>query len=212
MSSNIVIDGTITKDIEIKTTSYGEVLTLNIASNLGRDETAWYQVSVWGKLAEIMKDKLGAKDRVLITGDLKKVNAYTKRDGTAGAQIDVQANKVRLLLSSADKELLRASKPQDSNQYQRQQAPQQQQAPKGNGTWGQQPPQQQQAPQQQQQQAPQQQQHNSWNGQQDRGQPQGQPLPPAPDGGWGQSGQSQPPQWGQTSQPAPDQGQDPIPF
>ena len=195
MSSNIVIDGTITREIEVKTTSYGEVLTLNIASNLGRDETAWYQVSVWGKLAEIMKDKLGAKDRVLITGDLKKVNAYQKRDGTVGAQIDVQANKVKLLLSSADKELLKANRPQEHGQYQQNRQPQQQQrqhTPSGNGTWGQ--------PQQQQQQQPQQQQ----------GHPQGQPLPPAPNGGWGQPQQA--PQWGQTAPQSPPQGEDPIPF
>jgi len=197
MSSNIVIDGTITRDIEVKTTSYGEVLTLNIASNLGRDETAWYQVSVWGKLAEIMKDKLGAKDRVLITGDLKKVNAYQKRDGTVGAQIDVQANKVRLLLSASDKELIRSNRPQDSNQYQQNSRPQQQsqQPPRSNGTWGQP----QQPPQQNQHQGPPQQ-----------NQPQGQPLPTAPNGGWGQTQQQ--PQWGQSAPQSDNQGQDPIPF
>lgn len=66
-------------------------------------ETTWFRVSVFGKLAETVKEHLGKGQMVLVEGRLRVDPetggpvVYTRRDGTVGASFELVANVVRFL-------------------------------------------------------------------------------------------------------------------
>ncbi|MCW5850931.1 MAG: single-stranded DNA-binding protein [Anaerolineae bacterium] len=61
------------------------------------DETTWYRVSTWGKLAETCSQYLTKGRLVLVEGERLKVNAFTNREGQAAASIELTAQTVKFL-------------------------------------------------------------------------------------------------------------------
>lgn len=61
------------------------------------DETTWYRVSTWGKLAETCSQYLAKGRLVLVEGDRLAVNTYTNREGQAAASLELTAQTVKFL-------------------------------------------------------------------------------------------------------------------
>jgi single-strand DNA-binding protein len=70
------------------------------------EETVWFRVSAWGKLAEGCSEYLSKGRRVLVEGRLRPdpetggPRVWTRQDGTAGASYEIVARTVRFLDSN----------------------------------------------------------------------------------------------------------------
>lgn len=79
------------------------------------DETAWFRVSVWGKMAETANQHLVQGSKVLVDGRLKPdpntggPRTYTRLDGTVGASFEIAADQIRFLSSRAENEAATSS-------------------------------------------------------------------------------------------------------
>jgi len=101
----ITIVGNAGSDGEMKITPSGESVTnFNLASNRRyttvsgekRDETMWFRVSTWGKLAEICNEHLIKGQLVYVEGRIR-VASYTDRQGELKYSLEVTANEVNFL-------------------------------------------------------------------------------------------------------------------
>ena len=112
MYHSITIVGNLGRDPEMRYTPSGTPVTsFNVASNrqytnsTGEkvQETIWFRVSAWSKLAEICNNYLRKGSRVLVEGRLVPDAAtggprtYTRQDGTTGASFEINASTVRFL-------------------------------------------------------------------------------------------------------------------
>jgi single-strand DNA-binding protein len=95
--NNITIHGTVSKDPELRYSQGGNaVLNLSVADNYGKDDkkkTTWWDIIVFGKLAENVANTINKGTSVLITGRLEQED-YTKKDGTKGTARKLIADEV----------------------------------------------------------------------------------------------------------------------
>jgi len=66
------------------------------------DETTWFRVTAWGKLAETTNQYLKKGSKVLVEGHLQadkngSPRVFQRQDGTTGASFEVTAATVRFL-------------------------------------------------------------------------------------------------------------------
>ena len=71
------------------------------------DETTWFRVTAWRRLAETCNEYLQKGRLVLVEGRLQpdergNPRTFTRNDGTAGARFEVTAQTVRFLGSRAE--------------------------------------------------------------------------------------------------------------
>ncbi len=71
------------------------------------DETIWFRVSVFGKMAETCNQYLHKGSKVLVEGRLQadkngSPRVWTRQDGTPGASFEITAATVRFLSSRGD--------------------------------------------------------------------------------------------------------------
>jgi single-strand DNA-binding protein len=112
MYQQIIVVGNLGRDPEMRYTPSGTpVVKLSVAANrkyAGADgqqvkETAWFNVSVFGKAAEACAQYLKKGGAVLVEGRLTPdketggPRTYARKDGTTGASYEVFANTVRFL-------------------------------------------------------------------------------------------------------------------
>ncbi len=113
----IIIVGRLGRDPEMRYTPTGQAVTsFNIATDrrwtdsngVKQKETAWFRVSVWGKMAESTNQYLKKGSQVIVEGRLN-VDAKTggprifnRQDGTAGSSFEVTAQTVRFLSTKAE--------------------------------------------------------------------------------------------------------------
>ena len=112
MYQKIVIVGNLGKDPEMRYTPSGQAVTnFNVATSRRYttsdgnqvDETTWFRVSTWGKLAELCNQYLKKGKKVLVDGrlnpdkDTGAPRVYTRQDGTSGASYEITADQVRFL-------------------------------------------------------------------------------------------------------------------
>jgi single-strand DNA-binding protein len=112
MYQKIIIVGNLGRDPEMRFTNAGQPVTsLNVATNrkyTGADgqkvkETAWFRVSVWGKMAEVVNTYLKKGSKVMIEGRLNIDPAtggprvFKREDGSSGAQFEITADNVQFL-------------------------------------------------------------------------------------------------------------------
>jgi len=75
----------------------------NNADGTPGEETVWFRVSAWGKLAEVCNEYLSKGRQVLVEGHLRPdpetggPRVWTRQDGTTGASFEVVARTVRFL-------------------------------------------------------------------------------------------------------------------
>lgn len=105
--AEIVATGNLGADAELRTTQSGRsVLNFRIGDSKskkndqgGWDKTAenWFNVAIWGELAEFYAGKLTKGTRVQITGEFYQ-REYDKNDGSGkGVSLDVTAWGVRII-------------------------------------------------------------------------------------------------------------------
>lgn len=107
----IIIVGNLGRDPEMRYTPTGQAVTsFSVASSRSYtnqngekvDETTWFRITAWGKLAETCNQYLHKGSKVLVEGRLVPdknggPRIFTRQDGTSGASFEVTAATVRFL-------------------------------------------------------------------------------------------------------------------
>lgn len=100
MSVIISVAGKVNKADDMRYTPSGTaVLSFSFAKKSGTGDKAvfsWYKASLWGTLAENMSGKLEIGTRFFLTGR-QKTRLYEKKDGTSGAQVEIDVMDIELL-------------------------------------------------------------------------------------------------------------------
>lgn len=103
MFNNITIIGRVGQDPTLSETTNSKVLAFSVATSEGykkdgqwKEVTTWHRVQVWGKFAEVLKDKLIKGDLVLVNGTLRS-NKAQDRNGVETTYYNIRADQVRRL-------------------------------------------------------------------------------------------------------------------
>lgn len=112
MYQKIIIIGNLGRDPEMRYTPSGQGVTdFSVATSNKYttsdgnqvDETTWFRITTWGKLAEVCNQYLKKGRRVLVEGRLKpdkdtgSPRVYTRQDGTSGSSYEITAETVKFL-------------------------------------------------------------------------------------------------------------------
>jgi len=112
MYHTIIIAGNVGRDPELRYTPSGQAVTnFSVAAsrkytgNNGEkvEETVWFRIATWGKLAETCNQYLKKGRQVLVEGRLVPdpttggPRTFSRQDGTVGAAFEVTAATVRFL-------------------------------------------------------------------------------------------------------------------
>jgi len=96
MINLVVLDGTLGRDVELKTTTTGKsVANFSIAVDNGFGENKkdpfWFNVTAWGSLADDAAHQIGKGAKVTVYGRLT-TRKYTNKAGTEVTVTEVVAN------------------------------------------------------------------------------------------------------------------------
>ncbi len=103
--NKIIIIGNLGQDPEMRYTPSGQSLTsFSLASNRRyvtasgeqKEETQWFNVTAWGRLAETCHQHLSKGQQTYVEGRIQG-RAYTGRDGEKRFSLDVTATEVQFL-------------------------------------------------------------------------------------------------------------------
>ena len=101
--NKVFIIGNLTNDPESRTTQAGiNLCSFTVAVNrrqtaqAGQPEADFFRVTAWRQLGTICHQYLAKGRKVAVTGSVS-ANAYTARDGSAKASLEVQAEAVEFL-------------------------------------------------------------------------------------------------------------------
>ncbi len=103
--NKIMLIGNLGRDPEMRFTPSGTAVTdFSLAVNRRRrnqegeysDETEWFRIVCWNRLAEIADQYLGKGTQVYVEGRLT-TRRYTANDGTERTSVDVIANEMLIL-------------------------------------------------------------------------------------------------------------------
>ena len=124
MYQKIIIVGNLGREPEMRYTPTGQAVTsFSVATNRrytssdgqSVDETAWFRVSVWGKMAEVCSQYLHKGSKVLVEGRLRPdpttgaPRVFERQDGTYGSSFEITASTVQFLSSKAENEAYQVS-------------------------------------------------------------------------------------------------------
>lgn len=119
--SDLALAGNVTRDPELKYTPGGQpTVRFGIAVNRNwtdrntqerKEQTSFFNVVVWGQLAENVSQSIGKGDRVVVTGRLEQ-RSYEK-DGEKKEVIEVVADEVSPSLRFATVQVERAERRQE---------------------------------------------------------------------------------------------------
>ena len=105
--NRLTIIGNLTADPVLRTTPAGlEVCSFTVAVNRKKNqqqETDFFNVSAWRELGSNCAKYLAKGRKVAVVGSVS-VHLYNRKDGTAGANMEVQANEVEFLSSRNETE------------------------------------------------------------------------------------------------------------
>lgn len=98
----ISLTGNLGKDNEVKQLSSGTTVlnnSIGVRSNAkvgGEYKTSWFNVSIFGKSAEIFSQYTKKGSKVFLTGEVR-IRDYKKQDGTTGMSVDLIVNNFEFL-------------------------------------------------------------------------------------------------------------------
>ena len=99
----ITAAGTVGQDAELKFSASGtEVLSFSVACRTGFDKqkneskTTWVRCTMFGARAASAEAHLKKGTKVTVSGTVNEVRAYTNKDGTPGASLEVNVNDYAL--------------------------------------------------------------------------------------------------------------------
>lgn len=104
--NNISLTGNLGRDNEVKQLSSGKVVlnnSIGVRSNSkvgGEYKTSWFNVSIFGKSAEIFNQYTKKGSKVFLTGEIR-IRDYKKQDGTTGMSVDLIVNNFEFLDSAS---------------------------------------------------------------------------------------------------------------
>jgi single-strand DNA-binding protein len=110
--NKIIVIGNLGNDPEMRYTPNGQSVTsFNVASSRRyrtpdgeqREETEWFRVSAFGRLADVCNQYLARGRQVYVEGRIRG-RSYTDRDGQPRYSLDVTANEVQFLGGRGDGE------------------------------------------------------------------------------------------------------------
>jgi|DEB0MinimDraft_10_1074344.scaffolds.fasta_scaffold27636_6 single-strand DNA-binding protein len=93
--AQVNIVGRLGKDPEVRMTQSGKQITsASVAVSHGKDKgSTWFEVAAWDNMGKwLIEAQKG--DQVLVVGDLEQ-QVFTKKDGTAGSKLSVNARAIR---------------------------------------------------------------------------------------------------------------------
>lgn len=102
----ISLTGNLGKDNEVKQLSSGTTVlnnSIGVRSNAkvgGEYKTSWFNVSIFGKSAEIFNQYTKKGSKVFLTGEVR-IRDYKKQDGTTGMSVDLIVNNFEFLDSAS---------------------------------------------------------------------------------------------------------------
>jgi single-strand DNA-binding protein len=105
MMNKLILIGNLGRDPEMRYTPSGQAVTsFSIASNHSytnsagerKEETEWFNVTAWGKLAETCNQYLKKGQQVYLEGRLKS-RTYERSDGQTGFSLDVTVTDIQFL-------------------------------------------------------------------------------------------------------------------
>ena len=102
----ISLTGNLGRDNEIKQLSSGTTVlnnSIGVRSNSkvgGEYKTSWFNVSIFGKSAEIFNQYTKKGSKVFLTGEVR-IREYKKQDGTNGMSVDLIVNNFEFLDSAS---------------------------------------------------------------------------------------------------------------
>ena len=101
----ISLTGNLGRDNEVKQLSSGTAVlnnSIGVRSNAkvsGEYKTSWFNVSIFGKSAEIFNQYTKKGSKVFLTGEVR-IREYKKQDGTNGMSVDLLVNNFEFLDSA----------------------------------------------------------------------------------------------------------------
>jgi single-strand DNA-binding protein len=128
MFHEITIIGHLGREPEMRYTPAGQAVTnFSLASNRRYtngsgeqvEETTWFRVAAWGRLAETCNQYLSKGRLVFVKGRLNAdpvtgaPHIWTRQDGSPGTSFEVTASTVRFLSTKADDDAIAAAEPAD---------------------------------------------------------------------------------------------------
>ena len=102
MYQKVIIIGNVGSDPEVRTTPNGsKVCNFSVAVNKkgyngGEDETTWWRVAVWNKLADTCERFVFKGMRIYCEGE-PALNTYTRQDGSTSASLQLTAFQTQFL-------------------------------------------------------------------------------------------------------------------
>ena len=100
--NKLIIIGNLVRDPESRSLPTGvNLCTFTVAVNGRKDEVIFFRVTAWRQLAENCQRFLAKGRKVAVIGSVS-LNTYTKKDGTGGASLEVNADEVEFFLSPGD--------------------------------------------------------------------------------------------------------------
>ena len=102
----ISLTGNLGRDNEVKQLSSGTAVlnnSIGVRSNAkvsGEYKTSWFNVSIFGKSAEIFNQYTKKGSKVFLTGEVR-IREYKKQDGTTGMSVDLLVNNFEFLDSAS---------------------------------------------------------------------------------------------------------------
>lgn len=94
--NQVILLGRLTRDVEVKATSSGKsVASVSIAIDKGQDQTAFFEISAWEKVADVLGKYTKKGSKVLIQGRLDQQT--WEKDGKKQSKVVVVAYDVTLL-------------------------------------------------------------------------------------------------------------------
>jgi single-strand DNA-binding protein len=107
--NRISIIGNVGRDPEVRYTPSGDqVADFSVATSERRtvqgqqqEQTTWFRISAWGKLAEVCGQYLHKGSYVYVEGPLTQ-REYTDRDGNNRTSLEVRAREIRMLDKRGD--------------------------------------------------------------------------------------------------------------
>jgi single-strand DNA-binding protein len=106
MYNQIVLIGNLGNDPELREVAGGIPVTSfrmavnrhwTTADGQSQEKTNWFNITVWRRQAEVVKQYLTKGRQVMVIGEVSGVRPYTDREGNLRATIDVTASEIRFL-------------------------------------------------------------------------------------------------------------------
>ena len=100
--NQVIIIGNLARDPELRTLPSGSsVCSFNIANNFTyvkdgekKSEASFFKCTAWGKTAEVVAQYVKKGDRVVVTADNVRTNAWESAEGDLRSSIEVSARRV----------------------------------------------------------------------------------------------------------------------